>query len=278
MEVARKTGGSLHRFGFDAVRHVHGVDFSGAKDAGKRIWIASGEVRDGRLQIQDCLPARCLPGSGTDRERCLAALRQFVEKQKASVIGMDFPFGLPRELVKNVSWEGFVRSFARSYPDPEAFRSACLTAARGRELKRITDIESQAPMSPYNLRLYRQTYYGIAQVLAPLVRRGSACVLPMQKAMPGKPWILQVCPASTLKRLGLYISYKGSTAKLRAARAHILKRFEELGITYAKAEPLRSNILSNGGGDALDSVIGAFAMFRLVHKPDEYSVEGYTYT
>jgi len=254
------------------------VDFSGAKDAGKKIWIASGELRDGTLEIRSCLSARSLFDCGTDRQGCLEALRDFVEKQKASVIGMDFPFGLPRELVKNLKWETFVRSFARSYPNPEAFRSACLGAAQGAELRRMTDWEAQSPMSPYNLRLYRQTYYGIAQVLAPLVRRGSACVLPMQKARPGKPWILEVCPASTLKRLGLYTSYKDSTVKKGAARRRILKRLEKLGMTYKKAEPLRSSILSNGGGDALDSVVIAFAVSRLLRKPDQCRIEGYIYT
>ncbi|NQT83712.1 DUF429 domain-containing protein [bacterium] len=276
--MAGKTGGSLARHAPDNIRRVHGVDFSGAKDACKRIWIASGEVRDGRLEIQECFAAQYLPGSGRDREQCLRALRDFIERHNASVFGIDFPFGLPRELVKNVKWERFVRSFAGAYPDPETFREACLRGGEGAELKRITDIESQSPFSPYNLRLYRQTYYGIAQVLAPLVRRGLVRVPPMQKATPGKPWILEVCPASTLKRLGLYVSYKGRTAKKRAARAKILKRLEKLGMTYKKAEPLRSSVLSNASGDALDSVIIAFAVSRLLRKPDQCTIEGYIYT
>lgn len=279
MELAGNTVGSLARHASpDNIRRVYGVDFSGAKDAGKRIWIASGEVRDGTLEIQRCFPAQDLDGSGTDREQCLTALRDFIETQNASVFGIDFPFGLPRKLVKNVKWERFVRSFARGYPDPEAFREACLRCGEGAELRRMTDWEAQSPFSPYNVRIYKQTYYGIAKILAPLLRRGSVWVPPMQKAMPGKPWILEVCPASTLKRLGLYVPYKGRTGKKRAARAKILKRLEKLGMIYAEAEPLRSTVLSNAGGDALDSVIIAFAVSRLLRKPDECDIEGYIYT
>jgi len=41
---------------------VFGVDFSGARDAGKRIWIAAGSVVDGVLRIAACLRAAQGPG------------------------------------------------------------------------------------------------------------------------------------------------------------------------------------------------------------------------
>jgi hypothetical protein len=53
---------------------VFGIDFSGAKDAGDRIWIAGGPVADGVLAIESCYPARDLSGAGKKRDRCLEAL------------------------------------------------------------------------------------------------------------------------------------------------------------------------------------------------------------
>jgi hypothetical protein len=40
--------------------HIYGIDFSGAKDAGKKIWVAKGIVHGETLLIEDCLRARGL--------------------------------------------------------------------------------------------------------------------------------------------------------------------------------------------------------------------------
>jgi hypothetical protein len=41
-------------------RTIFGIDFSGAADAGRRIWIASGKVKGEVLHTDDCFPARAL--------------------------------------------------------------------------------------------------------------------------------------------------------------------------------------------------------------------------
>jgi hypothetical protein len=267
-------------------RRICGIDFSGAKDAGKRIWIASGIVEQDGLLIEECYRAKDLPGSGKDRDQCLAVLRDFIGRANACAFGLDFPFGLPQALVKHKkSWEDFVLSFPGDYFAPEEFRRLCREASGGHELKRITDVESQTPFSPYNLRLYRQTYHGIRDVLHPLVRDQLACVLPMQSALSGKPWILEICPASTLKQRGLYSSYKGRTNAHHAARAFVLESLEATGPLSILAQGVRSAILEDRGGDALDSVIAAFATFRALRHPalltvessDAYALEGYVY-
>ena len=38
--------------------HIYGIDFSGAQDAGKKIWIAEGVVKGDSLLIEDCFKAR----------------------------------------------------------------------------------------------------------------------------------------------------------------------------------------------------------------------------
>lgn len=264
---------------------VHGVDFSGAIDAGRRIWIASGVVEDGTPRIVDCRRAEELPGSGRRRERALAALRELIAGERAAAIGLDFPFGLPAPLVPDGSWVDFALAFAGRYPDPEAFRHACVTQTGGRELKRLTDLEARTPFSSYNLRLYRQTYAGIRDLLAPLVRADVARVVPMQPVAPDRPWLLEICPASTLKRASLYRSYKGQTLAQRVARERILA---SLGSSGALAIPdaVRRRALDDPGGDALDSLIAAAATSGAVRDPSfpgadpdgRYAREGRVYS
>lgn len=44
-------------------REIHGIDFSGAAKAGRKIWIASARVVRGRLTIDACRRAAGLPGT-----------------------------------------------------------------------------------------------------------------------------------------------------------------------------------------------------------------------
>ena len=265
---------------------VYGVDFSGAKKAGSRIWIASALIIRNVLKIEDCFQAKDLPGSATERDSCLQALCHFISSQKTCAFGLDFPFSLPGKLVEANKWEEFVLSFSNRYPDPEEFRGMCLVAADNRELRRVTDKLSHTPFSPYNLRLYRQTYYGIRNVLVPLVRDQLVYVMPMQSTLPGKPWLFEVCPASTLKSINLYLlPYKRADKESRLNRARIIKGVVETGAILIESSALRSKIIDDRNGDALDSVIAAFATFRAfsnlgsspVPETDPYKLEGYVY-
>jgi hypothetical protein len=267
------------------VREVYGIDFSGAADAGKKIWIARGVVEGEDLRIEACHQGADLPGSGVERNRCLAALQAFIAKKTVGVFGLDFPFGLPRELVKTDTWERFVLSFPYQYASPEAFRETCRAATGDSELKRRTDRESRTPFSPYNIRLFRQTYYGLRDVIAPLVRDKAACVLPMQMPVPNRPWLVEICPASTLKLEHLYRPYKGKSREHRQGRERILESIEQMAPTFV-SDTLRSVILGDPGGDGLDSIVAAFAVFRALPALADagamgdtaYTLEGYVYT
>lgn len=268
-------------------RHcVFGIDFSGAADAGKNIWIAAGADEDGVLHIHKCFRAEALPNSGRERDRCLAALRELVAAEKTAAFGFDFPFGLPQELVPEADdWETFALAFPARYLDAEALRRECRRAAGGRELRRRTDSESKTPFSPYNLRLHRQTYYGIRDLLHPLVRDGLVSVLPMQHPAPDRPWVLEICPASTVKREGLPTSYKGKAdGSKRAAREIVLRTLEGTGGLFIDSTTVRALVLDDPGGDALDSVIAAYAVMRalrdtagLAPEDHDYRIEGYVY-
>jgi hypothetical protein len=268
----------------NAARRIYGVDFSGAAQAGKKIWITRGVIDGHTLLVQSCQQAAHLPGSSPERSRCLAALGELVRQEQASVFGFDFPFGLPHELVSEKTWEDFVVSFPYTYSSPEQFRDTCRRLARGRELKRDTDREKRTPFSPYNIRIYRQTYFGIRDLLAPLVKERQACVLPMQSAQPDRAWLLEICPASTLKGKELNRPYKGRSTHHYEARACILDAIEKEDPLQVPVD-LRALIVEDSEGDALDSVIAAVAAFRTTRSPDRlrmdgkqaYAIEGYVY-
>lgn len=254
-------------------------------DAGRKIWIASGVIERGALRIEECRRAEELPGSGRGRAHCLESLTNFIAAERACAFGLDFPFGLPRVLVKEESWEDFVLAFPSRYSSPAEFREACRLAAGGAELRRVTDLEARTPFSVYNLRLYRQTYFGIRDLLYPLVRDQLACVLPIQRPFLDRPWIFEICPASLLKREKLYLPYKGGTQEHRRARARILNGIESSGHLSVRTSKLRTAVMDDHHGDALDSVTAAFATFQALSKPaglaapgnGAYALEGYVY-
>ncbi len=264
---------------------VFGVDFSGAVDAGKKIWIANGSLKGERLLIKDCRRADTLPASGRDHDRCLTALRDFIKSRSNAAFGLDFPFGLPRPIVPDRSWEEFICAFPNRHKSPEEFRQACFTAAGGLELKRGADRHNRTPFSAYNIRLYKQTYFGIGAILCPLVRENLACVLPMQSAVVGKPWILEVCPASTLKAMDLYFPYKGRTVEHRDTRSRLVGEIERLAFLDKMPSSVRSAMVEDQGGDALDSVIALLATFRALRNKnaplpgydESCRIEGYVY-
>jgi hypothetical protein len=232
-------------------RNIYGIDFSGAKDAGNKIWIAKGAPDGERLLVSECLRARELTTSGRQLEACLPALVNLVKSEINTIFGFDFPFGIAAPLVKEKTWEDFVLAFPNRYESPGAFREACRKADEGHELKRQTDVDAHSPFSPYNLRLYKQTYYGISKVLFPLIQDSSACVLPFQVPDNNKPWILEICPASSLKHLmgKRAPSYKGSKQFHEENRRQILADMIKAGVSFGKNAEIKRKIIADKGGD-----------------------------
>jgi len=150
----------------------------------------------------------------------------------------------------------------------------------------VTDVETRTPFCPYNLRMYRQTYWGIAHILMPLVTARAAVALPMQAPRPGVPWLLETCPASVLKRSGLYRPYKGVSDSHRAQRRRILDTLIARGRLVLGASGLRQRILEDAGGDALDAVVAAVTTTKVVGEGGvmraassrAYALEAYVYT
>jgi hypothetical protein len=245
-------------------RRVLGVDFSGAGDAGRRIWIAEGRrASGGALALIDLRPAAALKDGGFAPETAIAALARHVIQEPRTIAGFDFPFSVPKQLIEEPDWPTFVRRFPERFGDCDAFRAWAMGKTGGREIRRPTDRAAATPFNSYNLRIYRQTWWGIAALLHPLVTAKAAVALPYQP-LPARatPILIEACPACAMKSLGFYPPYKGREPAHRAAREAVLRRLVRGGFLERPSRALTARILDNAGGDALDAVIAAIATAR----------------
>lgn len=244
---------------------IWGVDFSGARDAGAHIWTCRGIGTASTLRVATCERLKA-----TKLAPSLASLVDNISTSGLAVIGLDFPFGLPRLLATDASWHEMLTGFSDRFDSAEAFQSQLRRLAGGRELKRVTDRRAKTPFSP-NLRMFKQTFYGIRDVLMPLSRSGAVNVVPMQPAASDKTWVIEICPRSTRKAYG----------QEHASDDDVLKWLGDVGVELSQS--LRKSILADEVGDARDSVIAAFATWRaassLAYEPVlEYEVvEGYVF-
>lgn len=239
-----------------------GIDFSGARNAADAIWIAEGRLERGVLRVSGCAALAARAPATTDPRSCCEALAALIGANPDGVFGCDFPFSLPRQLIPEESWEEYALAFPGRFTDADDFRRSCIEAAGGRELRRPTDRISRTPFSAYNIRIHRQTYHGIGGLLRRVVQERLGVVLPMQSVRTDCAWLIEVCPASTLKAEGLYRSYKGSGHDRQLARKDILHGLIDRDLLHPMPPRIETEVLKNAGGDALDSVIAAIAAGR----------------
>jgi hypothetical protein len=275
---------------------VFGVDFSGARLAGRNTWVARLEPASGRnraapyqLRELTCLEELC----GTpERDPALAHLVRMIADSRQALWALDFPFGLPVEVMEP----------GAAWPDQLAFLHAwghgayavgleCLRRAQGlggpNHIRRLTDREAKSPFDCYHYRIIYQTFHGMRDVLDPLVQTPGTAIVPFQyrRLAAARRVVVEACPGSTLKRLGLpHQNYKQPaggplTPRRRRTRHAIL---EGLAACVQIAEPQRRIIMRNGGGDALDAVIAALgaaqawksADHRRIARQPRYRREG----
>ncbi len=261
---------------------VYGVDFSGAKLAGRNTWVARVEPRRrGRpvLVALDRLEALC----GTaERGPALAHLVELVAGSESALWGFDVPFGLPIELFPDGAAWAAQFDFVREWGDEayacglECIRRALLIGDR-MHLRRTTDTDAKAPFDGYHYRMIYQTFYGMRDVVAPLSRVAGTAVLPFHyRRLPrAKRVVVECCPGSVLKRLGLpHQNYKqptgGPLARKRLRTRHTLHAaLDELVVV---SDRFRRVMMRNPGADALDAVIAAVGVARAVAAADHAAI------
>jgi len=202
---------------------VLGVDFSGASDAGRSLWLTEARRTGDGLVVEDCY--RAADEWGPQREDAHAGL---CERLGAGfdVVGLDFPFSLPQVLLDEhceSEWAGLVEWLTLDGPaDPDAFASTCRSTAREHtgdgtaSIRRETDLR-RAALCPYDRMVQYQTFYGISNVLGAVADHPDVAVAPIQDDPDAATQVVEVYPAATFGWLGLYREgYKGDRQERRS--------------------------------------------------------------
>ncbi|HBJ35100.1 MAG TPA: DUF429 domain-containing protein [Planctomycetaceae bacterium] len=265
--------------------HVVGVDFSGARLSGLNAWISKTEIQSDRqrLKLVELSPLGKLAASD-DRDDVNAYLVQQVNESRASLWGFDFPFGLPVEL-KLGTWAKQLESIGRFEGDAKSYGRFLVERTRQisdlMHIRRVTDRETQTPFDCYHYRIIYQTFHGMRDILRHVHASTETAVLPFQfeklsdSASPVKRVVVEACPSSTLKRLALphrmykQVGGKSPTPEKIAVRKTILATVEKIvDITPSQ----RKVMLSNPGGDALDSLLAAVGVFQVTMLDDHQAI------
>jgi hypothetical protein len=268
---------------------IYGVDFSGAKLAGRNTWVARLEpaVRGLGLrpyELTDLAPLEGLCGTA-ERAASLAHLVGMIVSSEQALWAMDFPFGLPVEVMEpGTRWPAQFAFLQTWGEDDYGVGLECLRRAKAlggpNHIRRLTDTEEKAPFDPYHYRIIYQTFYGMRDVLDPLRRHRRTAILPFhyRRLAVAQHVLVEACPASTLKRLGLpHQNYKqpqgGRLAPKRLSTRRVI--LAGLGDHVAISGAHRRAIMRNGGGDALDAIIAAIGAARAWHTADHGWIAGH---
>ena len=143
---------------FDA---VYGVDFSGARLAGRNTWVArlepAGRRRGPEFRLTDLARLEALCGTA-DRGPALAHLVGLIGGTEGALWALDFPFGLPVEVMDpGARWAdqlAFLRTFG---DDAYGVGVECLRRAKAlggpMHIRRLTDREAKSPFDCYHYRI-----------------------------------------------------------------------------------------------------------------------------
>ena len=237
---------------------VHGVDFTCAPRKAKPITAAVGFLEKSRLAIEVI-----------ERLETFAAFEAFLSRPGPWIGGFDFPFSLPRELVRDLGWPAEWPALVAhcAAMDRLAFRAILdrYRASRPQGKKyahRDTDYPagSSSPMKLVNPPVALMFHEGARRLVASPVH------LPGLREQDDTRIALEAYPGLLVrKQLGLRGSYKSDTrSEHTAARKSVrrcvvsaLKQGKPLEIALELPRAIEKRLVEDGSGDSLDAVICA---------------------
>jgi hypothetical protein len=258
------------------LRTVYGVDFSGARLAGKNAWLATIDVEADGLTLRELKPLEAYAKTA-ERASVLAWLTRAVAESRNALWGIDAPLGLPVELFdEGTSWTAVLDSLASFDGDAIAFGRQLVERSLSRtgsmHVRRVTDREEKTPFDCYHYRIVHQMFHAMRDVVLPLLGDEHVGVLPFHTEQPSHETLLvEACPSSTLRRLGLpRRGYKqterGPITPERLAVRRVLLRGLASRISFRPAA--RTVMRENPGGDAIDAVLAGVGAFDAYGRGD----------
>lgn len=237
---------------------IYGVDFTCAPRRAKPITVASGILKKKVLGLE-----------AIEKLETFAAFERFLARPGPWVGGFDFPFSLPRELVRDLGWP-------RDWPalvahcaamDRPAFRASldryrASRPAGAKYVHRATDTPAgcSSPMKLVNPPVALMFHEGARRLAASDVH------LPALRDRRSSKVALEAYPGLLVrKQLGIRASYKSDTRREQTAARDLVRRkiFRALrvgqpsGIGLELPRRLEKEIIADGSGDLLDAAICA---------------------
>jgi hypothetical protein len=234
---------------------IYGVDFTCAPRRAKPITVAGGTLIRNTLVIEQI-----------ERLESFEAFEAFLKRPGPWIGGFDFPFSLPRELVRDLGWPPAWPSLVAHCAAMTRMELRCaLDAYRAtrppgsKYAHRATDrpAGSSSPMKLVNPPVALMFHEGARRLLA------AGVSLPALLDSDASRVALEAYPGLLIrKQLGVRDSYKSDTrreqtAARKAVRRRILqslKAGEPLGI---RVEIEEKSLVGDGSGDLLDAVVCA---------------------
>jgi len=236
---------------------IYGVDFTCATRRGKPITAAVGQLKAKKLEIER-----------VERLESFNEFEALLARPGPWIGGFDFPFSLPRELVRDLGWPStWPELVAHCAAMSRLELRAALDAYRAsrpigaKYAHRATDhpAGSSSPMKLVNPPVALMFHEGAPRLLA------AGVYIPALAEGDAKRVALEAYPGLLVrKQLGLRASYKSDsrsahTPARRAIRRRVvqaMKAGEPLGIRLS-VHGLEAALIGEGSGDLLDAVICA---------------------
>lgn len=230
---------------------LHGVDFSGADSGGAhKIRVATRAWRTARGTEPNVTVERM------DRRGLLERIRASASDGSAHLWRIDAPVGLaaatldahglPHDWLSCAKWMAQCGG-ARPW-------RAALRAVDRTEPRRIADAEARTPMAPMNLRVFKQTWTLVCEILLPLAQERVVSIEPMAPVHGATCSVGEGCPASVLHRAGWPArAYKGEGDPPRRVREEILRRLRGAGVRMAA--PVEREAAADVEGDMVDAML-----------------------
>jgi hypothetical protein len=243
---------------------IYGIDFTCAPRRAKPITVATGVLTGKALIIE-----------GVERLESFGEFEALLSRPGPWIGGFDFPFSLPRELVRDLGWPAPWKALVRHCASMsrlqfrhalDAYRNT--RQAGSRYAHRATDLPagSSSPMKLVNPPVALMFHEGAPRLLlsrahVPALINGDAT----RVALEAYPGLL------VRKQLGVRESYKSDTrsehtparAAVRAGVIEALKAGRPLGISLRTT----LDLVTDGSGDTLDAVICAVQAAWAAKRP-----------
>lgn len=270
---------------------VYGVVYGGDSPDGEasETWVCRAVVEGDRLTVDRCtLVGEWFEDAGDSAGSTVSAgssgatvdrppLTAFLaDLPPTAAAGLDFPFGLPECVVAEDSWTAFLRDVPTWCNSPPDLRWRCerrVRLADGSVETRLRATDGPlSALSPFDERIVASTFYGIRDVLRPLVLSDRVRVPPMTAPRPDRPFVIEVYPAGTLVDLDLFGGQDeedGQTdTECREATLDALAAAVDCDLDVADA--VRDRVVDEE--TALESLVAAYAVYRNTRSASALSV------